>query len=101
MVPHVLKIDLGGVPVEWLRWEEAATLYARERVRWEAGELQLMPPTVTNLLFLAAHHDVAAAMEAGWAVGTPPCILPKIRLDDTGRMVGIAMPGEPDYDALP
>lgn len=38
MVPHVLKIDLGGVPVEWLRWEEAATLYARERVRWEAGE---------------------------------------------------------------
>jgi len=38
MFPHVLKLDVGGVPVEWLRWEVAATLYARGRVRWEAGE---------------------------------------------------------------
>ena len=37
MFPHVLKLDIGGVPVEWLRWEDAATLYARGRVRWEAG----------------------------------------------------------------
>jgi hypothetical protein len=38
MFPHVLKLDVGGVPVEWLSWQEAATLYARDRVRWEAGE---------------------------------------------------------------
>jgi len=38
MFPHVLKLDVGGVPVEWLRWQDAATLYARDRVRWEAGE---------------------------------------------------------------
>lgn len=38
MFAHVLKLDIGGVPVEWLRWEDAATLYARGRVRWEAGD---------------------------------------------------------------
>ncbi|MGQ0700376.1 MAG: HNH endonuclease [Panacagrimonas sp.] len=38
MFPHVLKLDVGGAPVEWMRWQDAATLYARDRVRWEAGE---------------------------------------------------------------
>jgi hypothetical protein len=38
MFPHVLKLDAGGVPVEWVRWEVAAVLYVRGRVRWEAGE---------------------------------------------------------------
>lgn len=38
MFPHVLKLDVGGMPVEWLQWQEAASLYARRRVRWEAGE---------------------------------------------------------------
>lgn len=42
MFPHVLKLDIGGVPVEWLRWQDAATLYARDRVRWEAGEARFM-----------------------------------------------------------
>jgi 8-oxo-dGTP pyrophosphatase MutT (NUDIX family) len=69
--------------------------------RFAAGELQLMPPTVTNLRFLDAHTSVASAMQAAWAVGTPPCILPKIRLSPEGRIAGIAMPGDPDYDSLP
>jgi 8-oxo-dGTP pyrophosphatase MutT (NUDIX family) len=67
--------------------------------RFAAGELQLMPPTVTNLRFLEVHGDVSSAMDAARAVGTPPCILPKIRLVD-GRMTGISMPGDPDYDEL-
>ncbi|HQZ34886.1 MAG TPA: NUDIX hydrolase [Ilumatobacteraceae bacterium] len=69
--------------------------------QFEAGELLLMPPTVTNLSFLDVHVSVSAAMESAWAVGTPPCILPKIRLTPEGRMVGIAMPTDPDYDSLP
>lgn len=77
----------------WVRPTEALT-------RWAAGELQLMPPTVSNLQVLEVHGTVAAAMAAGWAVGTPPCILPKIRTDAAGRMVGIAMPGDGDYDDL-
>lgn len=37
-IPAILKLDAGGLPVSWIRWETAVTLYARDRVRWEAGE---------------------------------------------------------------
>lgn len=37
-IPAILKLDAGGLPVSWIRWQTAVTLYARERVRWEAGE---------------------------------------------------------------
>lgn len=67
--------------------------------RWRVGELQLMPPTVANLEFLAAHASVASAIEAARNVGTPPCILPKVRMVD-GRMVGVSLPGDVDYDRL-
>lgn len=36
--PQILTCNLGGLPLEWVSWEVAATLYAREKVRWEAGE---------------------------------------------------------------
>jgi 8-oxo-dGTP pyrophosphatase MutT (NUDIX family) len=67
--------------------------------RWQRSELQLMPPTVANLEFLHDHHDVQSAMAASRAVGTPPCILPKIRVVD-GRMAGISLPGDADYESL-
>jgi 5-methylcytosine-specific restriction endonuclease McrA len=37
-IPAILKLDAGGLPVSWIRWQTAVTLYTRERVRWEAGE---------------------------------------------------------------
>lgn len=37
-IPVILKLDAGGLPVGWIHWQTAVTLYARERVRWEAGE---------------------------------------------------------------
>lgn len=76
----------------WVRPTEALQ-------RMAAGELALMPPTVANLEFLAPHADVAAALAAARTVGTPPCILPKLRVLD-GRFAGIAMPGDADYDSL-
>lgn len=38
MIPSILKLDAGGQPVAWIRWQSAVTLYARDRVCWEAGE---------------------------------------------------------------
>jgi 5-methylcytosine-specific restriction endonuclease McrA len=38
MIPSILKLDAGGLPVGWIRWQTAVTLYARNRVCWEAGE---------------------------------------------------------------
>lgn len=83
--------------------ETVASMWVRPAdalARWEAGELQLMPPTVTNLRFLEAHGTVESAMAAGWAVGTPPCILPKIRFGESGRIIGVAMPDDADYELL-
>jgi hypothetical protein len=38
-IPPILKLTSGGLPLAWVSWQEAAGLYARDRVRWEAGEV--------------------------------------------------------------
>ena len=76
----------------WVRPTEALE-------RMASGELALMPPTIANLQFLAGHVDVQSVLVASKSIGTPPCILPKIRFVD-GRVAGIAMPGDADYDSL-
>ena len=37
-VPRILRVNVAGRPVEWLHWQEAVGLYARELVIWELGE---------------------------------------------------------------
>jgi 8-oxo-dGTP pyrophosphatase MutT (NUDIX family) len=65
------------------------------------GDLALMPPTIANLEFIAPHATTASAVAAAAAVGVPRTILPKLRHDADGRLIGVAMPDDPDYDALP
>ena len=38
MIPAILKLDVTGSPSAWIQWHDAAALYARGRVRWEAGD---------------------------------------------------------------
>jgi hypothetical protein len=38
MNAQVLKLDVGGRPIEWISREEGALLYCRDQVAWEAGE---------------------------------------------------------------
>jgi 8-oxo-dGTP pyrophosphatase MutT (NUDIX family) len=77
----------------WVRPDDALA-------RSAAGELGMLPPTVANLRFLAAHPTADAVMAAAATVGVPPAILPKIRFDADGRIAGIAIPGDPDYASL-
>lgn len=35
--PRVLKLDVGGLPVEWIDWREAVGLYFTDKIAWEAG----------------------------------------------------------------
>ena len=65
-----------------------------------AGDLMMLPPTIYNMRFLGLHDSAASALAAGRDRVDVPCILPKIRLVD-GKMVGIAMPTDPDYADLP
>jgi 5-methylcytosine-specific restriction endonuclease McrA len=37
-IPAILKLDAGGLPVNWIDWQTAVTLYARRRVCWDAGK---------------------------------------------------------------
>ena len=34
----ILHLDMAGRPMEWIHWEYATLLYAREQVAWEMGE---------------------------------------------------------------
>lgn len=68
--------------------------------RFRAGELAMIPPTIANLEFLLPHATADAALAAAAKVGTPPVILPKLRVDADGRVTGIAMPTDTDYDDL-
>ena len=38
MVSQILMCDVAGLPCQWTSWQTAATLYARGKVRWEAGQ---------------------------------------------------------------
>ena len=37
MRPKILRLNLAGQPIEWLNWQEAVCLYARELVVWTLG----------------------------------------------------------------
>lgn len=76
----------------WVRPAEALRMQA-------AGELMMLPPTVVNLQFLAEHDTAAAAVAAGEAE-PPSLILPRLRRNEEGRIIGVAMPGDPDFDSI-
>jgi 8-oxo-dGTP pyrophosphatase MutT (NUDIX family) len=85
--------DKETVESAWVRPQRALEMH-------DAGELMMMPPTIKNLTWLAGFATADDAVEAGRQITEPPTTLPKIRLDADGNMVGIAMPGDPDYDTL-
>lgn len=69
--------------------------------RMREGELLMLPPTIVNLEFLAAHDSVDSVIAAARTVGVPPRILPKVRWTDDGRIDALLMPGDPGYDEIP
>ena len=77
----------------WVAPTEALTMARR-------GELAMIPPTIANLEFLAPYRESAKALDAAKRIGVPTPILPKLRHDAEGRVVGIVFPGEPHYDEL-
>jgi 8-oxo-dGTP pyrophosphatase MutT (NUDIX family) len=84
--------------------ETIASLWVTPRdalARAAAGELQLFPPTIRNLEFLDRHASAAAALAAGAAIESPPAIMPRLRLGDDGRFLGVVLPDEADYASIP
>ena len=75
---------------EWVRPAEAV-----ERVL--AGQLTMMPPTVSCLRAVARFDTAAEALAAATEITDVPAILPRIIADGSG--VRIALPGDPEYDS--
>jgi hypothetical protein len=65
--------------------------------RQHSGDLAMMPPTIRNLEFLLPHATTDDALLAAKKIGTPTAIIPQLKVDAEGRVVGIAMPGDSDY----
>lgn len=60
-IPAILKVDSGGQPVSWIHWHTAVTLYARDRVRWEAGaERFLIRGGVSALTSLRSQVEIGS-----------------------------------------
>ncbi len=66
----------------------------------EAGELQVMPPTVANLKWLAQYTTADGALAAAAARTQVAPILPKLRFDAEGAITGISLPTDDDYDLI-
>ncbi len=37
-VPRILRLNIAGQPVEWVAWQDAVCLYARDLVVWTVGD---------------------------------------------------------------
>jgi len=61
------------------------------------GSLAMIPPTIRNLEYLAQFDDADDALAAAATIGTPPAILPRLRTDADGRVIGVILPGDADY----
>ncbi|MEY2780272.1 MAG: hypothetical protein RL623_1452, partial [Actinomycetota bacterium] len=74
-------------------WVTPADALERQR----SGDLAMMPPTIRNLEFLLPHSTTTEVLAAAKKIGTPTTIIPQLKVDAEGRVVGISMPGDADY----
>lgn len=76
-------------------WVEPNEALARNR----RNELAMIPPTISNLEFLAPHRSTSEVIVAATNIGVPTAILPKLRTDSGGKVIGVLLPGQPGYEA--
>ncbi|MGD0882602.1 MAG: hypothetical protein ABSB09_13635 [Acidimicrobiales bacterium] len=78
--------------------ETIATIWVRPSdalARFEAGDIELLPPTVDNLGKLAAHSSTEAVITWARQVRNVPTILPVVLFED-GRLL-VLRPGDEGY----
>jgi 8-oxo-dGTP pyrophosphatase MutT (NUDIX family) len=89
----LLHDDLETVDSLWVRPAEALAMFEDRR-------MTMMPPTVINLARLADYRSVAHGLEVAAASDRPTPIQPYLRHDAAGRMIGVSLPWDDDYEAL-
>jgi 8-oxo-dGTP pyrophosphatase MutT (NUDIX family) len=79
--------------------ETIATIWVRPNdalARFEAGEIELLPPTIDNLEKLGVHSSTEEVMAWARAVTDIPTILPIVLIED-GRLL-VLRPGDDGYE---
>jgi len=79
--------------------ETIATIWVRPQDaldRFEAGEIELLPPTIDNLQKLALHSSTEAVMAWARDVDDIPTMLPIVLMED-GRLL-VLRPGDDGYE---
>ena len=74
----------------WVQPQDALDKLAR-------GELAMFPPTSENLKFLAKYKTSDEVLAAAKKVSRPVAILPRLRTNSDGKVIGVLMPGDPGY----
>jgi len=77
-------------------WVHPADALARA----ERRELVMMPPTMATLRWIADCSSTADALARADAAPPPERIQPRLRRNTAGKIVGVALPGDPDYADL-
>jgi 8-oxo-dGTP pyrophosphatase MutT (NUDIX family) len=78
--------------------ETIASLWVRPvdaLARQEAGELQMITPTISQLQYLAPFATTEEAMADAAAIRHPPTVEPELRTEAEG--MAVVMPGDPGY----
>lgn len=42
MTALILRLDISGIPVSWIPWQDAVSLYCRDMVAWSAGDQEFI-----------------------------------------------------------
>jgi len=85
---HDNRETIAGI---WIRPQDALA-------RYEAGELELIFPTVRNLDAISRFERTEDLLDAAARIESVPAILPRIVADDHGTR--IVLPGDPAYEEL-
>jgi 8-oxo-dGTP pyrophosphatase MutT (NUDIX family) len=85
-----LHDDREVIANEWVRPIDALH-------RCLAGEITMMPPTISSLKAMTRFETAADALAAATQITSVPAILPRVVAVDGGMR--IVLPGDPDYDA--
>jgi 5-methylcytosine-specific restriction endonuclease McrA len=73
-VPRILRLNLAGYPIEWLSWQEAVCLYARDIVVWTMGN-----PVLTIRGGISRYTGIPSGAEVHAIIACEGRILPQKR----------------------
>ena len=66
----------------------------------ERRQLVMMPPTIATLRWIAECSSTADALARADAAPPPERIQPRLRRNPAGKIIGVALPDDPDYASL-